>query len=62
MLMGAFCFFYVVYVTGNPWLGLLAAVLIGAALGLAMAFVSVTLRAEARHQRHRILSIRAWHE
>ena len=46
MLMGAFASFYVVYVTGNPWLGLLAAVLIGAALGLAMAFVSVTLRAE----------------
>lgn len=46
MLMGAFAGFYVVLNTGNLWLGLLAAVLVGAAMGLAMAFISVTLRAE----------------
>ena len=46
MLLGAFASFYMVYVTGNIWLGLLAAILIGAALGLVMAFVSVTLRAD----------------
>lgn len=46
MLMGAFAGFYLVLTTGNLWLGLLAAVLVGAAMGLAMAFISVTLRAE----------------
>lgn len=46
MLMGAFSGFYAVFVTGNPWLGLLAAGLVGALMGLAMAFVSVTLQAE----------------
>jgi general nucleoside transport system permease protein len=46
MLMGAFASFYVVSITGNLWLGLLAAILVGAILGLAMAFVSVTLKAE----------------
>jgi simple sugar transport system permease protein len=46
MLMGAFSGFYVLSQTGNPWLGLLTAILIGGLLGLAMAFVSVTLQAE----------------
>jgi simple sugar transport system permease protein len=46
MLMGAFSGFYVVFTTGNPWLGVLAAALVGALMGLAMAFVSVTLQAE----------------
>lgn len=46
MLMGAFSGFYVVFTTGSPWLGLLAAALVGALMGLAMAFVSVTLQAE----------------
>jgi general nucleoside transport system permease protein len=46
MLMGALGGFYVVFVTGNVWLGLLGAALIGAVMGLAMAFVSVTLQAE----------------
>lgn len=46
MLMGAFAGFYVVFNTGNPWLGLLAAVVVGSLLGLAMAFISVTLQAE----------------
>jgi simple sugar transport system permease protein len=46
MLMGAFAAFYVTFQTGNPWLGMLAAVVIGAVMGLAMAFVSINLQAE----------------
>lgn len=46
MLMGAFAAFYVTFTMGNPWLGLLAAVIVGALMGLAMAFISVTLGAE----------------
>jgi simple sugar transport system permease protein len=46
MLMGAFAGFYMTFKTGDPWLGLLAAILVGALMGLAMAFISVTLQAE----------------
>jgi simple sugar transport system permease protein len=46
MLLGAFAAFYVTINTGNLWLGLLAAVVVGALMGLSMAFVSVTLQAE----------------
>jgi general nucleoside transport system permease protein len=46
MLMGAYAGFYVTFNTGNPWLGLLAAILVGGLMGLAMAFISVTLKAE----------------
>jgi ABC-type uncharacterized transport system permease subunit len=46
MLMGAFASFYIAFISGNLWLGLLSAVIVGAAMGLAMAFVSVTLKAE----------------
>jgi simple sugar transport system permease protein len=46
MLLGAFAAFYVTIQTGNLWLGLLAAVIVGAIMGLAMAFVSITLQAE----------------
>ena len=46
MLMGAFASFYLVFLTGNLWLGLLMALLVGALMGLAMAFISVTLHAE----------------
>jgi general nucleoside transport system permease protein len=46
MLMGAFAAFYVTMNTGNLWLGLLAAVVVGGLMGLAMAFISVTLQAE----------------
>lgn len=46
MLMGAYAGFYVTFRTGNPWLGLLAAVVLGAAMGVAMAVISVTLKAE----------------
>lgn len=46
MLMGAFAAFYATLTTGNPWLGLLAAVIVGALMGLAMAVISVTFQAE----------------
>jgi simple sugar transport system permease protein len=46
MLLAAFAAFYVVVLTGNLWLGLLAASIVGALLGLMMAFISVTLKAE----------------
>jgi simple sugar transport system permease protein len=46
MLMGAFTAFYVTFQTDNVWLGMLAAVVVGAAMGLAMAFVSINLQAE----------------
>jgi simple sugar transport system permease protein len=45
MLLGAFAAFYVSFVTGNLWLGLFAAVIVGALMGLAMAFVTVNLHA-----------------
>lgn len=46
MLLGAFAAFYVVQTTGNLWLGVLAAMLVGAAMGLAMALVTVSLHAQ----------------
>lgn len=46
MLMGAFFGFYGTFTTGSPMLGLLMAIVAGALMGLLMAFVSVTLRAE----------------
>ncbi|MBL8094788.1 MAG: ABC transporter permease [Anaerolineales bacterium] len=46
MLMGAYTAFYVASISGDLWLGLGAAAGVGAMLGLLMAFVSVTLRAE----------------
>ena len=46
MLLGCFAAFYVALTTGNLWLGLLAAMIVGAAMGLAMAFVTVNLRAQ----------------
>jgi simple sugar transport system permease protein len=45
MLLGAFAAFYVAFTTGNLWLGMLAAVAVGALMGLAMAFVSINLQA-----------------
>lgn len=45
MLLGAFMAFYVVLKTGNLWLGVLAAMGVGALMGLAMAFVTVNLQA-----------------
>jgi simple sugar transport system permease protein len=46
MLMGAFTAFYVAINTGNLWLGVLAALGVGALMGLAMAFVTVHLHAK----------------
>lgn len=46
MLLGAFAAFYVVRTTGNLWLGILTAMLVGAVMGLAMAFVTVNLHAQ----------------
>ncbi|UCH59227.1 MAG: ABC transporter permease [Anaerolineales bacterium] len=46
MLLGAYAGFYVAFTTGNLWFGLLAAIIVGAVMGLAMAFISVNLQAE----------------
>ena len=46
MLVGGFTGFYVTLMTGNIWLGLLAAMLAGLLMGLLMSMVSVTLKAE----------------
>ena len=46
MLVAAYAAYYVVLQTGNHWLGLIAALIVGAAMGLGTAFISVTLKAE----------------
>ncbi len=46
MLLGSFAAFYVAFNTGSLWLGLLAAIIVGALMGLAMAYVTVNLRAQ----------------
>lgn len=46
MLVAAFAAYYGVLTTGNLMLGLLLAMVVGGLLGLFMAFISVTLRAE----------------
>jgi simple sugar transport system permease protein len=46
MLLGAFAAFYVTLVTGSLWLGVLTALVVGAIMGLAMAFVTVNLHAQ----------------
>jgi simple sugar transport system permease protein len=46
MLMGAFFAFYVTFATESVLLGIAAALIVGAIMGLAMAFISVTLKAE----------------
>ncbi|MFN8457279.1 MAG: ABC transporter permease [Anaerolineae bacterium] len=46
MLLAAFAAFYVTIQTGSLFLGLLVAMLVGGLLGLMMAFISVTLKAE----------------
>jgi simple sugar transport system permease protein len=46
MLVSAYAAYYVVLTTGNLLLGLLAAILVGGVMGLGMAFISVTLKAE----------------
>jgi simple sugar transport system permease protein len=46
MLVGAFAAFYVTLTTGNVWLGVLAAMVVGLLMGLLMSVISVTLKAE----------------
>lgn len=46
MLLGAFTGYYAVLKTGNVWIGLLAAGIVGLMLGLASAVIAVTLKAE----------------
>ena len=46
MLVGAYAAFYLALTTGNLWLGLVAAALVGLVMGLLMAVVSVSLKAE----------------
>lgn len=46
MLLGAYAAFYVVFRTGDLFLGVVAAIVVGGAMGLLMAFISVTLQAE----------------
>ncbi|MBE0697409.1 MAG: ABC transporter permease [Anaerolineaceae bacterium] len=46
MIMGAYSGFFVAIKTGNLWLGLITAALVGGLMGLLMAVVSVTFKAE----------------
>jgi general nucleoside transport system permease protein len=46
MLLSAFFAFYTVLLTGNIWLGLLVAIIVGLAMGLLMSVVSVTFKAQ----------------
>src|SRR6266545_1179063 len=46
MLLGAFAAFYVAFNTGNLWFGVLTAMIVGALMGLAMAYVTVNLHAQ----------------
>jgi len=45
MIVGAYSAFSIAYITGNPWLGILMAAVIGGAFSLIHAFTSVTLKA-----------------
>ena len=46
MLLGAYAAFYVTLSTGSLWLGVVAAVVVGALMGLLMSVISVTFKAE----------------
>lgn len=46
MLLGAFAAFYTTFITENLWLGLLAAIIVGGIMGLVVAVINVTLKAE----------------
>lgn len=46
MLVSGYAAFFVALNTGNLWLGLLAAIIVGLLMGLLMSFISVTLKAE----------------
>lgn len=45
MIMGAYSAFTTAYITGNPWLGLLVAAVVGGTFSLIHAFTCVTLKA-----------------
>jgi simple sugar transport system permease protein len=45
MAIGAVTAFIVTFVTGNPWFGMLAAIIAGALISILHAFVSITLNA-----------------
>ena len=44
MLMGAFTAFTVTYLTGNPWLGIVGAVVVSVLLGLMFSYFAINLR------------------
>jgi ABC-type uncharacterized transport system permease subunit len=44
MLMGAFTAFTVTYLTGNPWLGIVGAVMVSVLLGLMFSYFAINLR------------------
>jgi simple sugar transport system permease protein len=46
MLLGAFAAFYTTFITENLWLGLLAAIIVGGIMGLSVAIINVTLKAQ----------------
>lgn len=46
MLLGAFAAFYATFITENLWFGLLAAIIVGGIMGLVVAVINVTLKAE----------------
>lgn len=46
MLVGAFAAFYVTLQTGNVWLGVLAAMIVGLLMGLLMSLISITFKAK----------------
>lgn len=46
MLMGAFFGFFTVLKTGSPWLGVLAALVVGVLMGLILAVASITYQAQ----------------
>ncbi len=46
MLMGSFISFYIVFKTGNLWLGVAGAIVVGILMGLLMSVVSVTFQAQ----------------
>ncbi len=46
MLVGAYAAFYVALTSGSLWLGIAAALIVGILMGLAMAVISVTFKAE----------------
>lgn len=45
MIMGAYSAFATAYATGNPWLGILVAALVGGVFSLVHAFATITLKA-----------------